>query len=263
MKLYGIIIYVVVVQLVANVALAAGVTSVAVDGTVFKVTLNDGRVLRSPELVGAILNITTAQDKLRLRIDSVERDPNAVDGEVWLHTFSVQDADGTWQNRCDTGPDGRRQGFPLALHPRQPDGAMEPSSETFELTCTGGAWGKCVRFGYRPWESAGMLATYNSCVRMVRADYCGDGVSTTRDGMLVDVYDDRSIQKPDYKLALEFEAGWTAEGAVCVRHVRVKDNITLDNLVKSCPRLKDHTGDMCTEHEARSLGATLFNRSKL
>src|SRR6202162_534078 len=38
--------------------------------------------------------------------------------------------------------------------------------------------GKCVRYGYHPWEQAPdgrpMRDYYDACVRMVRADYCGD-----------------------------------------------------------------------------------------
>ena len=123
-----------------------------------------------------------------------------------------------------------------------------------------------MRFGYYPWAQAPdgrpMRDVYNACVRMVRADYCGAGTATTRDGMLIDVYDDSGIQKPDDSPNTEFEAGWTAGGAVCVRRVRVKENISLDSLVAACPRLKDRVGAMCTEDKARALGARLFNLSK-
>jgi hypothetical protein len=37
------------------------------------------------------------------------------------------------------------------------DGAMEPTEPgIFEIVCTSGARGKCVRFGYLPWISAAM-----------------------------------------------------------------------------------------------------------
>src|SRR5687767_1020573 len=92
---------------------AAELRSVEADGTEFKVMLSDDRVLRSRELVGAVLTIGGARrGPMRLRIDAVERDPDAKRGEVWLHTLSTQAADGSWQNLCDPGPDGRRQGFP-------------------------------------------------------------------------------------------------------------------------------------------------------
>jgi hypothetical protein len=65
---------------------------------------------------------------------------------------------------------------------------------------------------------------YNACVRLVRADYAGDGRGTTRNGQPIDIYDAFGIQKPAN--AYEFEAGWNSDGAVCVRHVRVRQNAT-------------------------------------
>jgi hypothetical protein len=236
--------------------------SIEVDGTAFVVTFADGRLLRSPDLVGATLAIATSQGVIGVRIDAVERDPDAVEGPIWLHSFSIQTADGSWMTMCDPGPDGRRQGFPLAGRPGA-DGTLEAAEPgTFELVCTAGARGKCVRFGYLPWRDAAMRDLYNSCGHMVRADYCGDDSPTTRDGTRIDIYDDRGIQKPDNDPADMFEAGWTANGAVCVRHARVKENISLPYLVEVCPRLKERVGEMCTEAKARELGAQLFNRSR-
>ena len=54
-------------------AKAAEPRSVEVEGTQFKVTLTDGHVLRSAELVGAPLTISTAAGALRQRIDGGER----------------------------------------------------------------------------------------------------------------------------------------------------------------------------------------------
>ena len=73
---------------------ATEIKSVEAYGTEFKVTMNDGTVLRSPELVGAQLVIAIGGRAVRVRIDAVERDPDARLGEVWLHTFSTQAADG-------------------------------------------------------------------------------------------------------------------------------------------------------------------------
>jgi hypothetical protein len=246
-------------------AQSVSLKSVEVQATEFKVTLADGRVLRSRDLVGARLVIAMGGQAVRVRIDGVEPDPDARNGEVMLHTFSAELADGTWQNVCDPGPDGRRQGFPVAGRPR-PDGMLEPAEPgVFELACTSGALGKCIRFGYRPWAFAQGLElreVYNACIRMVRADYCGNGTPTTKDGMRIDIYDDLGIQKPENEGETDFEAGWTEEGAACVRHVRVKENASLESLVAACPRLKDRVGPACTEEAARKFGARLFNRSR-
>jgi hypothetical protein len=239
--------------------------SVQAEGTEFVALLADGRTLRSRDLVGATLVIAIDGKGVRVRIDGVERDPDARNGAVWLHTLSAQTSDGSWQNLCGPGPDGRRQGFPLAGRPR-PDGMMEDAPPgTFELVCTSGGQGKCVRFGYLPWSAGGAASLrdlYNACIRMVRADYCGDGTATTKDGQEIDIYDDHGIQRPENMPVMDFEAGWTSAGAMCVRHVRVKENISLEALVAACPRLKDHVGPACSEDAARRMGARLFNRSR-
>ncbi len=241
-------------------AAPVAVSAVAAEGTQFRLTLSDGRVLRSPELVGAAFIVRVGQGQARVRLAAVEREPRARDGDVWLHTLMVVQADGTETPLCRPGPDGKPQGFPLASR-MLADGAVENTPEDqFEILCTGGSRAKCVRFGYRPWkpEEADL---YAACNRMVRADYCGQGEGTTRDGMPIDPYDDQGIQIADRLAEHAFEAGWTKDGAVCVSHVRVKENTSLAKLAQQCPRLADRVGPGCNEDTARSLGARLFNRS--
>lgn len=245
----------------AQTSAPAAVASVVAEGTQFRLTLADGRVLRSPDLIGAKLTVATETGTAKVRVEVVERDPSAVQGEVWLHTFTVEQPDGSTINMCEKGPDGRQQGFPIASRVKADGGTENTPPEQFEVVCSAGARAKCVRFGYRPWMPA-ETTLYNACTRMVRADYGGQGKGTTRNGMLIDLYDDDGIQKVEIEdTKIDFEAGWTPTGAVCVRHVRVKENTSLAALEAEYPHLKGRTGDICTEAFARSLGATLFNRS--
>ena len=122
--------------LIAFLSVAAGMLStdaaamsLEVEGTEFKLTSDQGMVMRSRELIGAVLTINTGNGSLKLRIDAVERDPEANRGDIWLHSLSTQAADGSWRNLCDAGPDGRRQAFPLALRPRRSDGLMACAAE--------------------------------------------------------------------------------------------------------------------------------------
>lgn len=252
-------------------ARAAELQSLEVVGTHFKATLSDGRVLDSAQLVGATLTVAGATGGAKIRIDAVEPDPLLATQSktsfdtVLLHSFSVQGADGEWKNLCEAGPDGRRQGFPIAGRARG-DGTIAPAEPgVFELTCTGGAQGKCVRFGYRPWETRdgapSTQALYDACIRLVRADYSGDGRGTTRNGQPIDIYDFNGVQAPGNDPTHEFEAGFSPAGAVCVRHVRVRENTSLDALDAEAPRLKGRTGEICTEEFARANGAILFVRS--
>jgi hypothetical protein len=238
--------------------------AVEVEGTAFKVTTSDGRVLRSPDLVGAVLTIARGDEPTRLRIDAVERDPVARRGEVWLHDLSLQAADGSWQKLCQPAADGRRQGFPLAGRSHPADGHFEMAEAgVFELTCTSGAEGKCVRFGYLPWAGEPEFALYNACLHMVRADYCGDGTPHTRDGVPIDPYDKLGIRTRALAAGMEFEAAWGADGAVCARRVRVPEVYSLDALRAECPRLlSEDIGEGCTEARAsQNPAALLMNRS--
>ena len=228
--------------------------SIAVVGTEIVVDLADGQTLRSKDLVGAVLDVRFEGRPAKVRIAAVERDTSDRSGSVWLHTLEGRQADGSWTNLCQAGPDGRRQGFPLMLAGR------------LEFTCTSGALGKCVRFGYRPWalatDGSPLAALHAACVRMVRADYGGTGEPWTRDGMAIDVYDPQGIQVPDNAPDQAFEAGWSPDGAVCVHHVRVAENTTLGALEARYPALRGRTGAVCTEAFARRHGAVLFNRSR-
>jgi hypothetical protein len=236
---------------------------VSVEGTEFTVGLPDARVLRSADLVGAVLRL---QSGARVRIDTVETELDPQRRPYWLHTLSAQQADGTWANLCSVGPDGRRAGFPIPGRAREDGTIAEAEPGVFEISCTGGAQAKCIQWGYRPWETRPdgrpVRDVYNACIRMVRADYGGAGHGTTRDGTVIDVYDALGIQTPDMNDEHEFEAAWGPEGAVCVRHPRIKEHVSLDELEREYPQLRGRTGDVCTEELARAHGALLFNRSR-
>lgn len=236
---------------------AERVVAVDVAGTEIVVRLADGRSLRSKDLVGALFEMRFDGQPAMVRLLAVEPDPRDTTGSVWLHTFEARDASGGWASLCAAGPDGRRQGFAM----RGADGALD-------FTCTSGAAGKCVRYGYHPWahDDQGLSLAHHhaACVHLLRADYGGDGQSWTRDGTLVNVYDAPGLHAgdgPQRPGGNAFEAGWAAEGAVCVHHVRVQDHITLAALEAAYPRLKGRTGAVCTEAFARALGALVFNRS--
>ncbi len=232
-------------------------------GTLFRATLSDGSVKEGADLVGMTLVFDVEGSPVRVYIAGISPDPMDSTGSVFLHDFRLAE---TGEPLCDAAPDGQRTGFPLSGQMATDGRLLAASPSQFELICAAGALGKCVRFGYHPWQTTddgqAMRSYYDACVRMVRADYCGDGQGWTRDGMAIDLWDDRGIQltetrdDPEYS----FEAGWTPEGAVCVSHTRVPENITLDRLKAVCPRLA--TMPACDEDAARAAGALLFNRSR-
>ena len=212
------------------------------------------------------------EDGRQIRIDGVEQNTDARGQPVWLHRVQVADAlpagadqpATRWRPLCETHSDGTQHALFIAGR-QQADGRVLEDADAFAVSCTSGALAKCRRFGYDPEghdaQQRPLRDAYNACIRMVRADYGGGGVPHTQNGRLIDVYDDLGVQKPDMAPDQHFEAGWTSQGAVCVHHPRVLQEATLAGLEQRYPQLRGRVGAVCTEALARSLGATLFNRS--
>ena len=196
------------------------------------------------------------QGDSQVRIDGIDEDTAAIGGPITLYRLSVgapdQPSSGDF---CQADARGRRAGFAM------PDGAGG-----FALTCTSGAEGKCVLMGYRPWqpmEGVPMRDLHRACVHMLRADYGGDDRPTTRNGTHVDIYDRFAIQTPDRVEGMQFEAAWGPDGAICVAHPRIVDNVTLEELGERYPRLTNRLGpNVCSEAAMRDdPRALLFNGS--
>jgi hypothetical protein len=111
-----------------------------------------------------------------------------------------------------------------------------------------------------------MVPYWTACTRMVRADYCGDGTTHTRDGTLI-TFGDTAVIRPINELLLknlmEFEAVWGPNGAICVRRVRIGEVYSLDALRGACPRFQpEDLGAGCTEARmSRDPDALLLNKS--
>lgn len=230
-----------------------------VDGGEFRLHLDDGRVLQREALVGARVVIHNGAETIRLLIDAVVEDKTSSgktsSGKpLVLYRLLVEDASGRVQEACQPDARGRRLGMPL----------LKETGIT--VTCTSGAEGKCILMGYKPWEESAdvpMRDLHAACVHMVRADYGGDDRATTRDGTIIDVYDRFGIQQPDAVDPMPFEAAWGKDGAICIAHPRIAQNVTLAELESRHRRLRNHLGpEACTEEAMRNHPeALLFNRS--
>jgi hypothetical protein len=231
-------------------------TALTAAGAEFVLTTPAGRTFRSADLVGATLNIAVAGTPVEIRIRSVEEDPDAIGGRVLLHDLVVEDAAGRAVDLCTPDAHGRRLGFPV------PDG-----QGGFELTCTSGAVGKCIRWGYRPWEEQPggppLAALHAACVHMARADYGGDGRASTREGTMIYWCDRFGVHPCGGDASAAFEAAWGRDGATCVARPRIAENVSLEQLAERYPRLQPHLGPArCSEDIAmRDPRALLFNGS--
>jgi uncharacterized protein YjbI with pentapeptide repeats len=85
------------------------------------------------------------------------------------------------------------------------DGTRSDGDGTqFTFSCQTGTIAKCTRWGFRPWGTAAkncvtncstpppavpLVDLHQSCIRAAMADYCARGLSQTRPGTLIDIWD--------------------------------------------------------------------------
>jgi hypothetical protein len=260
--------------LLAALALLAGILPIAagaaqaprieVTQAKFRIDLGDGRVVAGADLVGVILHLRDGAGRpLEIRIDSVTSPSEQPASGIELYGLSRRDAQGAWSPLCKPGADGRALGFPLpATAPSDDDVAADGGG--FSIACTAGARGKCVMLGYRPWAAAAngesLRPHFEACVRMMRADYCGDGRSYTRPGIRIDMWDSAGIQAA--QADMPFEAAWGPNGAVCLTKVRVPALSSLADVLAACPRLASLPSSTCDSRSPRpGNGALIWNAS--
>jgi hypothetical protein len=213
----------------------------------------DQVTLRGASLVGAHLYAQVAKldadppvtALVEYRITDIVEEDSKYDpmdtGSTFLYMVEQNvDNTGSWQPACPVDLDGRRAAIPLAATWNAQGDRVE-SSSLFTFGCTTGVIAKCYRWGYRPWVTgyADLAATHWACTRLARADYCGDGVSHTRDNTWVNVWDDLPSPGPIQKHGahrlhgMSFEAGWNTTGAVCLGRTRWKSE--MKQIIATCP----------------------------
>ena len=192
---------------------------------------DSGATLSGADLVGLELEGQTDSGPVPLRIDTAEQDSG-----LWFYRFSAL-IGGAWVPVCEDAPDGSQYGALLAAGSWNQDqgvpegGAWTLGTDQYTVACKNSAIAKCHLAGYQPWvlgeeyQPTHLLA----CVRMIRADYCGNGAPWTVDGRAIDLWDDLGVQvqtQPTWT----FEAIWNPDGAACVDAYRV----SWDNAVPPC-----------------------------
>jgi hypothetical protein len=180
------------------------------------ISLN-GISLNGSAWTGSLSNGST----LALRVDGVVNGTGA-NADVGLYTVSVQ-TDGGWAPLCGTDAAGTPiqalavDGLWNLQQGVAGGGAYTPSTTQFTFACRGKSIAKCVELGYKPWTGHGSHLA--ACVRMLRADICGNGTSFTVDGTPINLYDNVGIQA-DSETSWDIEAEWTADGARCLAKVK-------------------------------------------
>lgn len=257
MRLLSRILVPVFLWIASNAPAAALEGRFALDGLDLVLRLDDGRIMRGESLSGLTLVTAAPSGEIEIRIDGIAHEGSLAGRPITFYRMSVKGREGSFGPLCDADPDGERAAF-----------AFPDRAGGLSLTCTSGAEGKCILFGYLPWETwegVPLRDLHRACIRMLRADYGGDDRPTTRNGTKVNFYDRFGIQNPGHAPGMAFEAAWGPDGAICVAHPRIADNVTLDELAARHARLKGRLGPhVCYEEAMRAdPRALLFNESAL
>lgn len=217
------------------------VSGAAFNGATFDATLSDGHLIP-------------------VRITSVRQ----VASDLWAYNVSYQTDQG-WLPTCLDAVGAPAEAYPLNGVWNYSEGVVGGGSRTtpagkFTFACRAtGALGKCVDFGYVPWRSVSktsLLAYHDSCVRAVRADWCGDGRSGTQDGNVINLFDRLQVQQ-DTEL-WPGEAEWSPSGATCLNKIRLAAGALRGEVFPDCAKIKQK--DICGNSftQSASLLATEF-----
>jgi len=89
------------------------------------------------------------------------------------------------------------------------------NNNIFSFACTKRDAAFCITTGYHDDQGDNQAQLFEACTRMMRADYCGDGKSYTKDGTFISAWDNKGIAEEPSIPPLEFEAAWNRKGVVC------------------------------------------------
>jgi hypothetical protein len=246
-----------------SLAPAAAAPRLQVNGGMVVVHSDGGTILRGQDLKGIVLRLRNgSRSPFELRFDAVEAGPFE---DVELYDVAIRSQAGAaWKPLCRPGPDGRARVMAIETATSS-DRSDADLLASLSLTCTAGAKGKCIMRGYRPWaaNATGVpLAPYfEACVRMMRADYCGDGRSFTREGIRIESWDNLGLRTSAQ--SLPFESAWDSKGAVCIARARVPSIAPLATIVGRCPALAARIRNDCSDQAGRpGSDALLWNSSE-
>ena len=210
------------------------------------------------EIEGAIFRgRSDTGHSLKLRIAAAFAPGANEDPTTWRYFVEYQETDHSWVPICVSGttpiPAIPVDGY-WDLHEGSPgDGGKITWGKKFLFACEQiGAIGKCVEAGYRPWQKVNgrSLDKYHqSCVRLLRADFCGTSESHTVDGFSVNIYDRLGVQTDTESWMPEAE--WDHDGARCISMSATTPD--LDNIPCMDELLEDDCAMGFGDHRTRMI----------
>jgi hypothetical protein len=191
------------------------INGIAINGISLNGIAINGIAINGTDFVGAHLSASLSNGgSLELRIDDIAPLTGA-NSDVLAYTVEAS-TDSGWVPLCGYDTDGSvKQALAVPGTWNVQTGAWSDGGE-FSFACRKASVAKCVEFGYKSW--LGFADHHHACVRMLRADYCGDGTPHTITGTPINLYDNASVQLDTESWPVDAE--WTPDGAVCLDHHR-------------------------------------------
>lgn len=175
----------------------------------------------------------------------------------WTHTFDGGPKEPV--PTCDEDPDHPGSFGSVVtggITVNTADGVIRKRPQTIYIGCMSGGVGKAGYWGY-PEHVVGLVA-FETAVRMVRADYCGNGVSFTKPGNPVEISDAWGIHGFPLPGA-KTEAIWGKKGAACIGTPRyLSEWPDASSVKKACDEMGGDVPDVCGAGDDLSTYGAMF-----
>ena len=182
-------------------------------------------------------------------------DPGTATGHLAAILKKGEQKSGTFVPTCEPDVDTDSLGTvvlgdtSIETRPDHVTGDVEEKARVMFTACHSGAVGKAPRWGYVLHKIGHKY--YENIIRMIRADYCGDGDSWTEPGQAVALTDKALGVHYEFDAAYSFEGVVSLEsGWVCVDTPRLSPVYTYNDVKSACgiPTCKDMGGDIMVQN---------------
>jgi len=188
---------------------------ISLNGTSLNGISLNGISLNGTDFIGAHVAATLSNSAaLELRLDDIA--PLTGDNTDILAYEVSASVDGGWTPLCGYDTDGSVKRALIVPGTWDVTTGAWTDGGLVSFACRKASVAKCVEFGYKSWLGYG--DHHHSCVRMLRADYCGDGTPHTITGTPINLYDNAGVQLDTESWPVD--AAWGPDGALCVNHTR-------------------------------------------
>jgi hypothetical protein len=215
-------------------------SGVSLNGTSLTGVKVSGGTVSGTGMVGATLTGTATNNaSVTLMINNVYAlgPPNT---DVLAYVVTYQTTAG-WKPLC---ANTNNEAIPLSGTWDMTTVRKTQDSHKMTLACRAATFAKCVELGYKPWASKNGTSLddyHETCIRAIRADYCGDGKTYTVDGTAINIYDKLGVQVDTSPWKIE--ANWKTDGSVCIDTARYLTNLS-HGAVPSC--VADRADQTCS-----------------